>query len=236
MAYRDQFDRPDHRGGHRSDSGSIRLRPLAKLVDPDAPTRKQDIVPFLTRKLAREDVVRRLYESLSDLSKAAVQEALKHPEGRLDSDAIPGQVRLRAGRGQLEVARAPWACSCRWDRPSRRISVRSWRSSCPSPVRWTSPASDGAAGDRAGSRRRLADPAGRNGRADPAPPAAHRGGGLARADDHAPPGRVGQGPGQRQDAEADRGDRAGDRAFARRRGFLRCRGQVGVQGRPRLRT
>jgi hypothetical protein len=84
MAYRDQFD--DLTTAEAIDQLRLdTLRPLAQLVDPDAPTRKQDIVPFLTRKLAREDVVRRLYESLSDLGKAAVQEGLKDPEGRLDT-------------------------------------------------------------------------------------------------------------------------------------------------------
>ena len=83
------------------------LRPLAKLIDPDAPTRKQDIVPFLTRKLAREDVVRRLYESLSDLGKAAVQEALKNPDGRLDSTRFHAKYGIRPERRNLEVAWRP---------------------------------------------------------------------------------------------------------------------------------
>ena len=60
------------------------LRPLGKLVSPDAPSRKQDLVPYLTQMLAREDVVRRLYESLDKLSQAAVQEALAHPGGPVD--------------------------------------------------------------------------------------------------------------------------------------------------------
>ncbi len=60
------------------------LRPLGKLVSPDAPSRKQDLVPYLTQMLAREDVVRRLYESLDKLSQAAVQEALAHPLGTVD--------------------------------------------------------------------------------------------------------------------------------------------------------
>ncbi len=62
------------------------LRPLAKLLSPDAPTRKQDIVPYLTEQLAREDVVRRLYESLDTLTQAAIQEGLAGLFGRLDTN------------------------------------------------------------------------------------------------------------------------------------------------------
>jgi hypothetical protein len=61
------------------------LRPLGRLIDPDAPTRKQDLVPYLTRMLASEDVLRRLYESLDETSRAAVQEALASREGGLNA-------------------------------------------------------------------------------------------------------------------------------------------------------
>ncbi len=98
MAYRDRFE--DLTTAEAIEQLRLdTLRPLAKLVDPDAPTRKQDIVPFLTRKLAREDVVRRLYESLNDLSKAAVQEALKDPDGRLDSRRFHAKYGLVPGGG-----------------------------------------------------------------------------------------------------------------------------------------
>jgi hypothetical protein len=70
------------------------LRPLAQQVDRSAPTRKQDIVPYLTRMLARDDVVRRLYESLSETDQAAVQEALADPEGRM----APVQFQAKYGR------------------------------------------------------------------------------------------------------------------------------------------
>ncbi|MFI5455184.1 MAG: hypothetical protein ACHRXM_06995 [Isosphaerales bacterium] len=62
------------------------LRPLAKFVSPDAPTRKMDIVPYLTQTMTREDMVRRLYEKFGDLPKAAIQEAVADPEGRIDTD------------------------------------------------------------------------------------------------------------------------------------------------------
>ena len=98
MAYRDQFvalTTAEAIDQLRLDT----LRPLAKLIDPDAPTRKQDIVPFLTRKLAHEDVVRRLYESLSDLGKAAVQEALKAADGRLDTRRFHAKYGFVPGSG-----------------------------------------------------------------------------------------------------------------------------------------
>ena len=61
------------------------LRPLGRLIDPGAPTRKQDLVPYLTQMLTREDVLRQLYESLDEQGRAAVQEALASREGRIDS-------------------------------------------------------------------------------------------------------------------------------------------------------
>jgi hypothetical protein len=70
------------------------LRPLGKLVSHDAPSRKQDLVPYLTQKLAREDVVRRLYESLDNLGQAAVQEALADPMGTVD----PNRFQAKYGR------------------------------------------------------------------------------------------------------------------------------------------
>ena len=60
------------------------LRPLAKFISPDAPTRKSDIVPFLTRAMSDEDLVRRLYESLGEVPKAAIQEAVADPLGELN--------------------------------------------------------------------------------------------------------------------------------------------------------
>jgi hypothetical protein len=75
------------------------LRPLAKLIDADAPTRKQDLVPFLTAKLAREDIIRRLYDSLDETRQAAVQEALKDRKGRLDSRRFQAKYGRMPGRG-----------------------------------------------------------------------------------------------------------------------------------------
>src|SRR3954463_14849173 len=74
------------------------LRPLAQLLDRDAPARKRDIVPYLTQRLAREDMVRRLYESLGHLGQAAVQEALDDPLGQLDP------VRFQAKYGRMPDA------------------------------------------------------------------------------------------------------------------------------------
>jgi hypothetical protein len=98
MAYRDRLEDPTTAEAIeklRLDT----LRPLAKLVDPDAPTRKQDLVPYLADRLRREDVVRRLYESLDETNRAAVQEALKSPAGRLDSGRFEAKYGRRPVRG-----------------------------------------------------------------------------------------------------------------------------------------
>ena len=78
------------------------LRPLARLIDRNAPTRKQDIVPYLTRLLIREDDVRRLYESLDELGKAAVQEALADPEGQLNSERFQAKYGRLPNRGNTK--------------------------------------------------------------------------------------------------------------------------------------
>jgi hypothetical protein len=105
MAYRDQF--VDMTTAEAIDQLRLDdLRPLAKLVHPDAPTTKRDIVPFLTRKLAQEDVVRRLYESLVELSKAVVQEALASAGGRLDSQRFQAKYGLVPGWGNSKSPNA----------------------------------------------------------------------------------------------------------------------------------
>ena len=71
------------------------LRPLAKLLDPNAPTKKSDIVPFLTRKMGSKEQVQELYESLGDLGKSTVREAVHSPMGQLDPS------RFAAKYGQL---------------------------------------------------------------------------------------------------------------------------------------
>lgn len=42
------------------------LRALAQFVSPDAPSRKAEVVPYLTSAMTSEDTVRRLYDSFSD--------------------------------------------------------------------------------------------------------------------------------------------------------------------------
>ncbi len=71
------------------------LRPLAKLLDPNAPSKKSDIVPFLTRKMGSKEQVQELYESLGDLGKSTVREAVHSPMGQLDPS------RFTAKYGQL---------------------------------------------------------------------------------------------------------------------------------------
>jgi hypothetical protein len=74
------------------------LRPLAKLIDPAAPFKKSDIVPFLTRKMGSEEEVRKLYDSLDNLQTSAIREAVHSPTGMLDTS------RFEAKYGQLPVA------------------------------------------------------------------------------------------------------------------------------------
>ncbi len=62
------------------------LQPLAKLIASDAPKRKSDLVPYLTRLMSQPEEIRRLYDSLGEVSKAAIQEALADPAGKLDLD------------------------------------------------------------------------------------------------------------------------------------------------------
>ena len=71
------------------------LRPLAKSISPDAPTRKMDIVPFLIRAMTNEDVVRGLYDKLGEVPKAAIQEAVANPLGSINID------RFKAKYGQV---------------------------------------------------------------------------------------------------------------------------------------
>ena len=76
------------------------LRPLGQWVSREAPSRKQDLVPYLTQMLARADVVRRLYESLDKISKEAVQEALANPTGRMEPDRFQAKYGQLPGRGE----------------------------------------------------------------------------------------------------------------------------------------
>ncbi len=59
------------------------LRPLARLVSADAPTGKAGIVPFLAKAMSREANVRRLYDSLDETNRSAVQMAAHDPDGQL---------------------------------------------------------------------------------------------------------------------------------------------------------
>jgi hypothetical protein len=61
------------------------LRPLARLLGQQAPLRKSELVAFLTQTMTNPAKVRALYESLDETAKAAVQEAVHDPEGKLDT-------------------------------------------------------------------------------------------------------------------------------------------------------
>ena len=60
------------------------LKPLAKLIAPGFPTRKGELVPFLTRHMLEPQAVRRLYAALPPIAQHAVQEATHDPKGWLE--------------------------------------------------------------------------------------------------------------------------------------------------------
>ena len=70
------------------------LRPLARFLDPDVPSKKSDLVPFMRLKMTDRQQVQKLYESIGDLQQTAVREAAHNPLGRLDP------VRFKAKYGQ----------------------------------------------------------------------------------------------------------------------------------------
>src|SRR3954451_10968355 len=92
------------------------LRPLGSLVAPEPPTRKLDLVPLLADAMGREEVVRKLYESLDDTARAAVQEATHDPVGRVDRE------RFRAKYGRL-----PDFGTAKGPTPLRLFLPRDWQ-------------------------------------------------------------------------------------------------------------
>jgi len=160
--------------------------------------------------LAREEIVRRLHDALDETNQAAVQEALKDRRGRLD----PGRFEAKYGRGPTRGVRA----SAHRPGTAHAPGIGDPEGLAADPVEARARAAPaghlrrrGTARGRAESLEGLDDRQGHDLRYHAAPPAAHRGGGLARADDLAPPGRDGQAEGQREDAETDRAHRADDR-------------------------
>jgi hypothetical protein len=81
------------------------LRPLAKLIDPDAPSKKSDIVPFLIRLMGSQEQVQELYESLGDLGKSTVQEAVHNPTGLLDPSLFEAKYGQLPNRGSSKEPR-----------------------------------------------------------------------------------------------------------------------------------
>lgn len=80
------------------------LQPLAKLIAGDAPKRKSDLVPYLSRLMSQPEEIRRLYDSLGEVSKAAIQEALADPAGKLDLDRFIAKYGQRPDLGGYSSA------------------------------------------------------------------------------------------------------------------------------------
>ena len=115
MARRDAGDRLAIRESYQR-LGLDELRPLGRLVAPDPPTRKLDLVPLLAEAMGRRKVVRTLYESLDDTGRAAVQEATHDPAGRVDRE------RFRAKYGRL-----PDFGTAKGPTPLRLFLPRDWQ-------------------------------------------------------------------------------------------------------------
>src|SRR2546423_1391190 len=77
------------------------LQPLVRLVADKAPTRKPELVAFLTDFVSRPDNLRRLYDGLEALGQQAVQEAAHDPKGWLHRD------RFVARYGQMPAFSTP---------------------------------------------------------------------------------------------------------------------------------
>ncbi|MDX6326333.1 MAG: hypothetical protein QOK15_2687, partial [Nocardioidaceae bacterium] len=115
MARRDPGERLTNRESYQR-LGLDELRPLGRLVAPDPPTRKGDLVPFLADAMGRDEVVRKLYEALDDTARAAVQEATHDPAGRVDRE------RFRAKYGRL-----PDFGTAKGPTPLRLFLPRDWQ-------------------------------------------------------------------------------------------------------------
>ena len=186
--------------------GLEELRPLGLLVAPEPPTRKRDLVPLLADAMARDEVVRKLYEALDDAGRAAVQEATHDPVGRVDRE------RFRARYGRL-----PDFGTAKGPTPLRLFLPRDWQlpADLHAALRTfvTPPRAVGlAASDDLPESVPLKPPAwGRRGESRVEVPLRQRAtAAVAGREVRGGPAadRGGQGPGQRQDAAADRRDRS----------------------------
>ena len=88
------------------------------------PLKKSDIVPFLTQKMGSKEQVRELYESLDDLGKSTVREAVHSPTGQLDASRFAakyGQLPNRWGRDEQSKLSAFFPLG--WWLPSDLLSM-----------------------------------------------------------------------------------------------------------------
>src|SRR3989442_10345299 len=60
------------------------LKPLARLLTKEVPSRKGDLAALVTRAMQDPARVRALYEGMNELHQAAVREATHESEGNLD--------------------------------------------------------------------------------------------------------------------------------------------------------
>ena len=79
------------------------LKPLARLLTDDPPPRKPELLGYLAKRLLDREKLRLLYESLPEIDKSAVQEAVHDEDNRLDLDRFEAKYGNRPGFGSMEA-------------------------------------------------------------------------------------------------------------------------------------
>ena len=79
------------------------LKLLARLLTDDPPPRKPELLGYLTKRLLDREKLRLLYESLPEIDKSAVQEAVHDEDTRLDLDRFEAKYGNRPGFGSMEA-------------------------------------------------------------------------------------------------------------------------------------
>jgi hypothetical protein len=79
------------------------LKPLARLLTDEPLPRKPELVGYLAKRLLDKEKLRALYESLPEIDKSAVQEAVHDDDNRLDLDRFEAKYGHRPGFGSMEA-------------------------------------------------------------------------------------------------------------------------------------
>ncbi|HEV3116272.1 MAG TPA: hypothetical protein VGY58_04415 [Gemmataceae bacterium] len=79
------------------------LKPLVRLLTDDPPPRKPELLSYLAKRLLDREKLRLLYESLPEIDKVAVQEAVHDEDHRLDLDRFEAKYSNQPGFGSMEA-------------------------------------------------------------------------------------------------------------------------------------